>query len=341
VNVADTDIPAPVAERQDVECACGRVYPQVWYDLTARREAGKYVPASWGDGRWVSPQVSPCAVCAQLDPFERVVLERLRKAKVPAKYHAFRLQASHMLNQRDDELDADFRVRCKAMSRFGVTKGMRESLRSIRAWLGVSGDVAFAKPPERWLVLHGTPGTGKTAVLSAIARCLLSVPPLSPDDMPRARIRHLHLDKPKPGESAERWQARCDYAEARGLTRGMRRHARKPEARYVDASDLLRRVNREFGRKKEDEADGIEEECVHSPVLLLDELGATSQVSEGQYNLFERLLRMRHNDNRLTVVATNRTWAELTTKGSAMYGDAVADRLRSGIAVPFGGDSWR
>jgi DNA replication protein DnaC len=334
------DLPPPPSEPYLVTCRCGREHPAVWYDAAARREAGRYVPPAWGAGRWVAPEIDPCPACRPTTtPFEGEVLARLRAAKVPGRYHGFTLRRADVLVQRPMEDAVAFQQRCSVASKFGAFKENLDALQGIRTWLGCTPDEWFAKPPRRWLVLHGPPGTGKTALLGAIARALLSVPPQVTVELPEKRLRHLHIHAPRSGESLEGFQWRVDAAVASGLTTA-KRQGRVPQVLYLDGDELQRRVSQGFGSNRGDERDRIEEEARMAEVLLLDEVGARATVTDHAFNLFGGLLKLRHNDDRLTILATNRTWEELTGP-SSLFGDAVADRLRSAQRVPLGGPSWR
>jgi DNA replication protein DnaC len=350
--LGDVQIPS-LREPRLFACPCGKEYLEVWYDLNQRRDDCRPVGGLRGPGFWCAPRIDPCPHCetdATLE-FERELRYRLSKASVPKAYHGFTLDSGAFLTQVTGEDDATFQQRCKRESKFGAYKANVSALRYVRdEWLAKDSNGALLRPgrlPTRWLILHGPSGTGKTAILGAIARTLLAGPlrhglagrrkpgeTLSRVDMPKRMLTIPH--EQRNGESVEAWTTRMEQADAAGLLSALVPW-RLPEVQYDEANDLFDRHAVRFRGEMNFEA----RDAAMAQVLMLDEFGMRPKINDAEMEFVRGLVVQRHNRNRLTIIATNRGWDELTKRGESLYGDAVADRLRTAAQVHLGGPSWR
>lgn len=298
--VALTD---PMQEPDLLACTCGQRWPWVWH--TPRTSSGRVWPP-----RWAAPKVNPCPDCRP-DPniaAELEIRERLRAADLPEPMWRYRFD--RVTVQRPNEDYAAFQARAKAERQIGASTENLGALRKVKDWA----------PPE-WLVLHGPPGTGKTTVMAAIARRLLTSTPDEQVDLPARSY---------PTELAE------EFARSRNLHKALSRIP-IPQVEYHRVDELVRRETvRMRGLDPHPTVD-----VAKVQILMLDELGLTERPTEAEARLIERVLCYRHDRGLCTIVATNRSWEELTTGKRPLYGWRVADRLRTAVDVALGGPSWR
>jgi DNA replication protein DnaC len=297
--------PAPLVcgstGRSDDERGCGRQWRWEWYTPTTR-SGEKHPP------RWCAPKVSPCRECAPSpeSQAEHELLSRLAHAGIPEPLRRYSLD--QVLLQKSDEPIETFRTRVLRDGRLGVALVNAGALARIRSW-----QPRDEHGRARWLVLHGAPGTGKTTLLAALARKLLASP-------------------------AERWTnkdggGRVSFAGQRTLHR-----ARVHGAIYERTDELVRR---EQLKARVIDPHPMRDAALEPRVLLLDELGCAERPPQSEVDLIERVLTHRHDYGMVTVIATNRSWEELTDASRGIYGWRVADRLRAATEVEIGGPSWR
>lgn len=295
-------------------CACGAEHRWVWY---APRGPTTGVQ---GAHRWCSPKVNPCSLCVVTEESlaEREVVGRLYRAGVPAPLHGYALTADRVVKQGTDEAPDVFQARVRALggSRLGILACNAAALKGAWLW----------SPPD-WLVLHGPPGTGKTTWLAGLARRLLAVPPSAQLQLPEASVM------------ARGGQVAWDYAVSRGLAETRKAPSWVPVT-YETVPELMRR--------EQLRAKGLDEhplrDLARAPgVLMLDELGCAPKPSSWEQDQVERILVYRHNHRLPTIIATNRSFAELSGQSGQRppYGERVADRLRTAVDVRLGGPSWR
>lgn len=294
-------------------CACGAEHRWIWHAPVGPTTGVRGAP------RWCSPKVSPCKLCATTDEsrLEREVVGRLHRAGIPAPLHGYSLVAERVVTQSASEEPDAFqaRVRASGGSRLGILACNAASLRHAWAW-----------SPPAWLILHGPVGTGKTTWLAGLARRLLTPPATSQVPLPDAAVM-------------ARGQLAWDYAVSRGLAEARKAPSWVPVT-YETVPELMRR--------EQLRAKGLDEnplrDLARSPgVLMLDEFGSALKPSSWEVDQVERILVYRHNHRLPTVIATNRTAAELCGRSGLRppYGERVADRLRSAVDVQLGGPSWR
>lgn len=302
-NVPPPSHQAPEPVRCD---GCGKTWPWNWY--IPERHGQRY------PGRWAAPPVDPCPACQR--PAEHVAESKLRdqlvRVGVSERLAAFTLDA--VVPQGESEDPEAFRARVRLAQRdkpvLGVPVGQRAAWRELRRW----------KPPT-WVVLHGPPGTGKTTLMAAMARRVLSV-------------------------ASERWEERD------GRRVLVRRTA--PAVEYHSLDDVLSRERvRHSGLDKSPvkdvatvgvgvRVDGEQRFPVYDrrAVLFLDELGLNSKIRDDEAMLVERIIGFRERHGLCTVVATNREYDEVAGPES-IYGRRVGNRLATALNVAVTGDSWR
>lgn len=293
------------AEPPLLACTCGERWRWKWHE--PRTPSGRLY-----SGRWCAPKVAPCDRCVVSPELEveREVRARLQAADIPEPLWRFRLESNRVLVQRNNEPIEDFQARVRADNRLGVATVNYDALVRVRDW-----------SPPKSLLLHGPPGTGKTTVMAAIARKLLTSEPDEHVDLPVAN----YVDP-----LAE------SYARSRGLHRAVSRVG-VPQVVYHRVDELVRRETLKLrGLDPHPQVDAAKVR-----ILLLDELGLSERPTEAEARLVERIICYRHDRGLCTVLATNRTWDELATGGRPLYGKRVADRLRDATEVALGGPSWR
>jgi DNA replication protein DnaC len=289
--------------------SCGERYDWVWHEPVSP-STGRRWP-----GRWCAPRHNPCAACAPASGLdhEMEVNDRMRAAGVPGPLVGYRVDASYTVNQQAAESWEDFayRVRAHGRSVLGVHIGNVDAIRAVHR---------YERP--QWLVLHGPAGTGKTLLMAALARKLLTGAADVVEDLPQDHVRSNN-------------QVGWDYAASRKLTQTIRRKA-VPHVEYHRVDDLVRREAIKIrGLDPAPTAD-----AARVDTLLLDELGLPDRPSEAEIRLIERVLCYRADHGLSTALATNRTWEELVGR-DALYGRRVADRLRRAEQVEVSGESWR
>jgi DNA replication protein DnaC len=243
----------------------------------------------------------------------------MRDAGIPEPLLGYRLDGvgGYVVGQDDDEDWLDFRERvlelAKYQPRIGIVDCNREAIRDLARW-----------SPPRWLVLTGSVGTGKTLLIAALVRRLLTQQPDSTEDLP---------DESVPARTEDAWS----YALSRGLASTLRRQP-VPRIEYHRVDDLVRREALKLrGLDPAPTADAAK----RPHVLILDELGLSERPTEAEARLVERILCYRADHGLTTVCASNRTWEELTMGERPLYGRRVADRLRAATSVELAGPSWR
>lgn len=141
---------------EPLACSCGIVLPWQWWSGTDRMTA-----------RWTAPKIDPCAECAESSPRQAVreVRDRLQAAGFPAGAIGFRLGS--VLEQSDAQKEEAFQRSVRALfgQRMGVLACNRQALVAARSWR-----------PDRWAVVHGPVGVGKTTLLTALAWKLAQAP---------------------------------------------------------------------------------------------------------------------------------------------------------------------
>jgi DNA replication protein DnaC len=329
--------PQPQGQQPEpIRCPkCSTPQPWVRFDFARvyTERTGRRPPAGTAAWCWAAPKLNPCASCTPqteeeaLAERERETWRLLSIAEVPDAYRGFRLDPKQMARQHPGETVGQFQVRARAEQRFGATDENYAAIQGVRGWLNSNG----RKLPTRWLVLWGPPGTGKTALLAAIAERMLAVKPMELVQLEPDQVTF----RPK---TQDQW----DYAYAAGLMSAWTKRT-PPRVTYRVASDFVQQC---WDRNKEDRYHGdVVGWHAKRQVLLFDEL---AMVGPGQKELradevqnVSRLLLARADHRRLTVIATNREIRELVEKGKNLFGDAVADRLRAAAHVRLGGPSWR
>lgn len=284
--------------RSEDERGCGREWRWEWY----APHGGLHAP------RWCAPAVSPCSQCKPSPELEeeREIKGRMLRAGVPEPLLHVDLQ--RVVIQRHDETDEHFRARVRRDHQLGVPVVNAGALARLRNWRPRD-----ERGRAQWLVLHGSPGTGKTTMLAALARKLLARPP------ERTEVSTKAAPLPLPGQ------------------RTLRR-ARLHGALYERCDELVRR---EELKLRGLDPKPLVDTATDPRVLLLDEVGLAERPPESEVKLVERLICHRHDAGLVTVLATNRTWGELTDEEKPLYGWRVADRLRAATEVELGGASWR
>lgn len=289
-----------------LRCGCGKDWHFTWY---VPRVNGRVY-----SGRWAAPRVDPCELC-EVPPAmvaESELRRRVLAAGVPDPLVTFSLDA--LVEQGQIEPLDSFRTRVRNLQRqapvLGVTVGQRQAYRELRAW----------RPPQ-WLLIHGPPGTGKTSMLAALARRLLT-------------------------EQPERWEERCGR---RTLVRT------KPcWVEYHRVDDLVDRERVKLrglddaptrdvalvGARWEHHGERSVRTFDRSAVLMLDELGTAPRPKDAEVKAIERIVGFRADEGLCTVIVTNRDREELVGR-DAIYGRRVADRLRGALNVAMTGESWR
>jgi hypothetical protein len=294
------------AQPEPIRCSCDRTWPWTWY--VPERNGQRYA------GRWAAPKVDPCGACAL--PSEHLVEKALRATlvRIGVSDRLVAYSFDGLVQQGDSEDPDAFRLRVREQQVkkpvLGVPVGQRHAWRELRKW----------KPPT-WVVLHGPPGTGKTTMMAAMARRVLSV-------------------------ASERW-------EERGGRRVLVRRT-APAVEYHSLDDVLSRERvRHSGLDKSPvkdvatvgvgvRVDGEQRFPVYDrrAVLFLDELGLNSKIRDDETMLVERIIGFRERHGLCTVVATNREYDEVAGPES-IYGRRVGNRLATALNVPLTGDSWR
>lgn len=264
-----------------------------------------------GVARWCAPKLAPCAMCASSETAARAqdareVLRRLSDAGIPEPLQRHQLDRDHIVSQAHGEDLAAFVARVVAANQDAELRGGP----FLTGVAGVNADGlrrAWTWAPPRWLVLHGPPGTGKSAWMAGLARRLLTRKP-------------------------DEWRG------PEGLSLpGQRTLVRRtlPLVRYVRVDELCDRLR---ARWRGDPNPTLDYARVQ--VLLLDELGADPKPSEVEIRAVEQVLCYRADRHLGTVIATNRGWPELVGD-RPLYGRRVGDRLNQAIQVAIGGPSWR
>lgn len=291
---------------QPLRCSCGKDWHFTWY---VPRVNGRVY-----SGRWAAPRVDPCELCEL--PSETVdetaLRGRLLAAGVPDPLITCSLDA--VTEQGASEPDGAFRARVHRMQRqeavLGVPVGQRQAFRALRQW----------RPP-RWLLLHGPPGTGKTTMLAALARRLLTMTPerweVRGGRRTLIRSRPLWVEYHRVDDVVDR-----ERVKLRGLD----------GAPTVDVARVGIRVEQENERSVR--------RLDPTAVLLLDELGLSPKPTGAEVKAIERIIGYRADHGLCTVIATNRDREELVGS-AAIYGRRVADRLRQAVDVSVTGESWR
>lgn len=290
---------------QTRSCSCGAIWPTTWF-RDARLPNG---------GAWAYPPIDPCKHCEprQDSSAERELRGRMIRADVPEALIHYDLQ--RVTTQRIGEDFVTFQERVRHDKQLGASHANLAGLRQIRDW-----------QPPAWMLIHGPPGTGKTTVLAALARRLLTIAP--------EEFVDLHVNHPQFARLDNGLQ---NFIAKRGTVRfGLPRTART--VAYARVDDVL---NEERVRIRGFSDHPVRDIARGPSVLLLDELGLAEKPSQREVDVVERIIGERHDRRLATVVATNRTPNELCGGTRAIYGRRVADRLRSATHVELGGDSWR
>lgn len=286
-------------------CSCGSTWQTTWY-------RDERLPSG---GAWAYPRIDPCAQCEPREDFqaERELQGRMRRADVPDPFVHFDFE--RVTTQRIGEDFPLFQERAKRDKQLGASHANLAALRHIRDW-----------HPPTWLLIHGPPGTGKTTVLAALARRLLT--------LSAQRFVDLHDEHPHFARLDDATQA---FIAARGVVRfAMPRVSRT--VLYARVDDVL---NEERVRIRGFSDHPVRDVARGPSVLLLDELGLADRPPQREVDVVERILGERYDRRLTTVLATNRTPGELCSESKSLYGRRVADRLRAAAHVELGGPSWR
>ncbi|MBX2803695.1 MAG: hypothetical protein KTR31_38820 [Myxococcales bacterium] len=256
--------------------------------------------------------MNPCAACTADGARQRRddADNRVAAAGFPRGLLGFRLHERGVVAQSPGEPEERFqeRVRHHPERPLGILRRNRDAMAQLYRW----------RPPA-WAVLYGTSGTGKTAVMTAMAWRMLDAPTDS-----WVPIDHRQL--------GPRTEATAAYLRARRLDRRLVRRP-PPSATYLRAADLVDR-----GRDRGDRR-SISAASTADGVLFLDEIGV-GKPSAAERQAVQRVICRRSDLGLATVVAANCSW-EALTGSDALYGPRVADRLSSALRVPLTGRSWR
>lgn len=268
-------------------CACGA---EVAYGWVAGRVAGQS-----GAGRWaLTGPVSPCRACMP----DAATVERERQsaqllaAGFPARCVA---ETERTIRRQRGERDSEWRARCAAERALGVEPGDAAWWSVLREWRARPCSVA----------LWGPVGTGKTLLLTALARTAVRDDPdveIVVDGRP-AIVR-------RSGTSAI-------YVTSRGVADAQ---ARCFKGDY-DAWGRLGRCG----------------------LLVIDELARDDEPSRLECDAIESLLSTRYDASRPVAVGTNAEWSAIVGD-QPVYGQRVADRLREMCGERVfkrAGESWR
>lgn len=81
---------------------------------------------------------------------------------------------------------------------------------------------------------------------------------------------------------------------------------------YVTEEELTRAASEEWSRddSERDSARALVKRCMETELLILDELGALPQYTDAQYRCYTRLLKLRIDGSKPTLIAMNRDLAE-------------------------------
>jgi len=267
--------------------------------------------------------VSPCATCKPSGTFDEQaeLLRRLKAAGVPRILRRFRWDRSE--TQDADETDEDFVARVKLLCRQG------------RHTIGVGIHAVEATyEPQEWrpgsgsLALRGPVGTGKTLLMCAAIRGLLT-----PKDRVAKTIPDHH-----PWLQGRSKAART-YAESRGLTTVVHGGGGIGSVVYITESEL---AEREALSWKGDPAPLYR--ITTAGLVVLDELWQSEQPTKAERQAVQKLVDYRYREGLPTGFATNAECDLRVDERQGPYGARTADRLfemTQGRTIHLGGLSWR
>lgn len=289
-------------------CTCGRTWPRQRHQLPERLRH-HYPPEGWV---WAAAKLDPCEGCrderAALDDHVRV--ERRQKAAgLAERDRVWRLDRAHHVQGTLASDQVQGARRKAGPGVLVIDDAVRTAFNLMSTWQPTRG--------KCWVYLHGEPGTGKTALVSALVTRLISGGSdrwqyRNPNDEIDPTAYH---DLPE-GSTAEDAN---EYARHGAVIR----LSRVPSVEgvvFTTEDDLWARVQLSWTQDK-DPLGQVE----RAKVLVLDDLGSVSARDGAKKSVeaIQKLVPARYADNAPTVITSNVPWAEL----ASVYGARVATRL--------------
>ncbi len=182
----------------------------------------------------------------------------------------------------------------------------------------VSGDVEkwLKSKTENLLIQSPKAGNGKTHL--AIS-CMIEIMKRLEDDCVRENIEAWELVKP----SYKGGRYDKDYT----IT--------KPNATFVNFSDLMLEVKASFDSKEITEQEVIKKYCEYT-VVVIDDIGAEKSSDYTQAVIYS-IINRRYEDMKPTIITTNLSSGDIT--GS--YGSRILSRVASGTIITLDGNDKR